>query len=311
MSLHTFTISEKKLGFLLDKTKFTPTIGKITQNGALEKQLIESCSTISVGSKIKYINEDSIENYEYEKAVNFIKNYNSRPINITIESPRKSNVYTKVNPLDYELTNKITPEEMDKISEIKTKEELKKLSNIYNESRKRKVDEIMNTDSDSDSEYNDKYNKKYETQLRNLRFEINNLEVEKSELKDQLKNKRESLELINDFLCHINNINTKFDLLFDYTIGSRQIEKNMYTLNKQHCEYIRSCENTLKNTDLYQICNCISFYLNTEKEKMNHKNNKLNRMIYVKLCIEIFKLFSVIVVIILAFIIPIFDIKIN
>ena len=51
MSLHTFTIHDKKLGFVLDKSSKTPTISKITDGGALEKLLIDSCSTVWIDLK--------------------------------------------------------------------------------------------------------------------------------------------------------------------------------------------------------------------------------------------------------------------
>ena len=82
-----FIIHDKKLGFTLDKTKTTPTIEKITKNGALEKELIENCSTIISGCEIESIGGESIIGLNYEYALSKIKSFTERPIDIVIKHP--------------------------------------------------------------------------------------------------------------------------------------------------------------------------------------------------------------------------------
>ena len=57
--METYYISDGKLGFKLSKTAKTPTIESITSGGALEKKLIDECSSITIGSEILSGNNES------------------------------------------------------------------------------------------------------------------------------------------------------------------------------------------------------------------------------------------------------------
>lgn len=299
MSLRTFTISDKKLGFVLDKTKETPTIGKIIENGALEKQLVESCSNISIGSKIKYINEDSIQDLNFEKANEFIKNYTTRPIRITIESPRNNS--EDIN--EKKFINKITPEQMESISKIQTQKSLKELSNIIKENNhlKRKTfdsDSGSDYDSDYDNEFSRSKIHKYENTIRNLKFEINNLEITIDELKQQMTEKRQPLELINDDMCHIKSINRKLDSI-KYGNISSNIEDGLKTIKKDYNDYIKSCNKNSDKIDLHEIRTNIKKYINDENKNFNEKLLKINKIIYFNYILDIIKTISVIIVIVM------------
>ena len=139
MNKHSFDITEKKLGFKIDKTKSTPTILEITPGGALEEKLIESCSTIKSGCTILSIAGENIENLNGNQAIQKIKSYTERPINIIINSPRNNNISN--------ISNKMTIDKMNKQSDELTQKSLKDLVKIHKENQKNK---LINNDSDSD-----------------------------------------------------------------------------------------------------------------------------------------------------------------
>ena len=79
-SITTIKINDKKLGFTLDKNKSTPTIEKITVGGALETELIESCSQIIPGCEIYSINDECIIGLNYDYAMKKIKSFTETSI---------------------------------------------------------------------------------------------------------------------------------------------------------------------------------------------------------------------------------------
>ena len=293
MSLHTFTINDKKLGFVLDKSSDTPTISKITPGGALEKLLIDSCSSVTAGSEIQYIQDESIKGLSYEKALEKIKSFVERPINIVVTSPRnglQKNTKPDEKPV---LQKKMTVEEMDRASEEATKLGLKELVRAHKE--KQLIDYSSSDDEDNDkvsmSKYNSLENKMHLLKMNNLNMKIEN--EEKSELMDKQLN---PLKLLNDSLCQIVTLNKRSENLRVQNMNSEEMKNKVKKINMEYKEYISDCEKYIKHIELHEIKNCVIHYLSDDQEKMDKFNVVYGKKIFVKNILEYLQSFSLIVV---------------
>jgi hypothetical protein len=310
MSLHTFTINDKKLGFILDKSSDTPTISKITPGGALEKLLIDSCSSVTAGSEIQYIQDESIKGLSYEKALEKIKSFVERPINIVVTSPRnslqKNNLENGRQKMTVEhwppgsqhdekpvLRKKMTVEEMDRASEEATKLGLKELVRAHKE--KQLIDYSSSDDDDNDkvsmSKYNSLENKMHLLKMDNLNMKIEN--EEKSELMDKQLN---PLKLLNDSLCQIVTLNKRSENLRVQNMNSEEMKNKVKKINMEYQEYISDCEKYIKHIELHEIKNCVIHYLSDDQEKMDKFNVVYGKKIFVKNMLEYLQSFSLIVV---------------
>lgn len=297
MSLHTFTINDKKLGFVLDKSSDTPTISKITPGGALEKLLIDSCSSVTAGSEIQYIQDESIKGLSYEKALEKIKSFVERPINIVVTSPRNG-LQKNTKPGDPwvekpVLRKKMTVEEMDRASEEATKLGLKELVRAHKE--KQLIDYSSSDDEDNDkvsmSKYNSLENKMHLLKMDNLNMKIEN--EEKSELMDKQLN---PLKLLNDSLCQIVTLNKRSENLRVQNMNSEEMKNKVKKINMEYQEYTSDCEKYIKHIELHEIKNCVIHYLSDDQEKMDKFNVVYGKKIFVKNMLEGIQAFSLIVV---------------
>lgn len=297
MSLHTFTINDKKLGFVLDKSSDTPTISKITPGGALEKLLIDSCSSVTAGSEIQYIQDESIKGLSYEKALEKIKSFVERPINIVVTSPRNG-LQKNTKPWDPwvekpVLRKKMTVEEMDRASEEATKLGLKELVRAHKE--KQLIDYSSSDDEDNDkvsmSKYNSLENKMHLLKMDNLNMKIEN--EEKSELMDKQLN---PLKLLNDSLCQIVTLNKRSENLRVQNMNSEEMKNKVKKINMEYQEYTSDCEKYIKHIELHEIKNCVIHYLSDDQEKMDKFNVVYGKKIFVKNMLEGIQAFSLIVV---------------
>jgi hypothetical protein len=295
MSLHTFTIHDKKLGFVLDKSCDTPTISKITPGGALEKLLIDSCSTVTIGSEIYYIQGESIRGLSYEKALNKIKSFVERPINIVITSPRNNLQQNTESNNNINYRKKMTVEEMDKASEEATKLGLKELVKSYKEKQYNYSSSDSDYDDDDEKVSVSKYNS-LENKLHLLKMENLNMKIDNEEKSEQMNKQLNPLKLLNDSLCQIVTLNKRCENIPVHNMSSDELKNKLKKFNIEYQEYIYNCENYIKLIELHEIKNCVIHYLSDDQKKMDKFNIVYGKKIFVKNMLEYLQSFSLIVV---------------
>ena len=274
MSFHTFILKDKKLGFTLDKTKDTPTIGKITVGGSLENELIENCSTIDIGSEIHYIGDESVQGFSYEKAFLHIKSCTERPIRLVIYSPRKEN--NKIL--------KMTVEEMNKASEEATKQGLRDLV------------KAIRDESESDTEEEDyvsteKYEKS-EKQIHLLKLDLQNAKIDAEDLEEELKRKIDPIQCVNDNLCHIKSMKKRYENMDKKEYTSKQVSEMLKKMNGEYSEYFKTCDEIVAKFELIEIKNCVQSYLKIDHEQMVELSKSYEKIILMKYVYETLKSFS-------------------
>jgi len=276
MSFHTFTINDKKLGFTLDKTKDTPTIGKITVGGAFEQELIEKCSTIAAGSEIHFIGEDSVKGFSYEKAFLHIKSCTERPLRLVIYSPRK----------EYNQSGKMTVEQMNKVSEEATKQGLRDLVKAIRDK------------SESESEEEDYVStKKYEEsekQIHLLKLDLLNAKIDAEDLEEEFKRKIEPIQCVNDNLCHIKSMKKRYENMDTQGSSSAVISTMLKRMNWEYTEYFKTCDEIVAKFELMEIKNCVQLYLKRDHENMVELTNSYEKIILMKYVYESIKSISMI-----------------
>ena len=274
MSFHTFTLNDKKLGFTLDKTKDTPTIGKITVGGSLENELIENCSTIDIGSEIHYIGDESVQGFSYEKAFLHIKSCTERPIRLVIYSPRKEN--NKIL--------KMTVEEMNKASEEATKQGLRDLVKAIR-------DESESESEEEDYVSTEKYEKS-EKQIHLLKLDLMNAKIDAEDLEEELKRKIDPIQCVNDNLCHIKSMKKRYENMDKKEYTSKQVSEMLKKMNGEYSEYFKTCDEIVAKFELKEIKNCVQSYLKIDHEHMVELSKSYEKIILMKYVYESIKSFS-------------------
>jgi hypothetical protein len=226
-------------------------------------------------------------------ALEKIKSFVERPINIVVTSPRNS--LQKNNKPDEKpvLRKKMTVEEMDRASEEATKLGLKELVRAHKE--KQLIDYSSSDDDDNDkvsmSKYNSLENKMHLLKMDNLNMNIEN--EEKSELMDKQLN---PLKLLNDSLCQIVTLNKRSENLRVQNMNSEEMKNKIKKINMEYQEYLLDCEKNIKQIELHEIKNCVIHYLSNDQEKMEKFNVVYGKKIFVKNMFEYLQSFSLIVV---------------
>ena len=274
MSFHTFILKDKKLGFTLDKTKDTPTIGKITVGGSLENELIENCSTIDIGSEIHYIGDESVQGFSYEKAFLHIKSCTERPIRLVIYSPRKEN--NKIL--------KMTVEEMNKASEEATKQGLRDLVKAIR-------DESESESEEEDYVSTEKYEKS-EKQIHLLKLDLQNAKIDAEDLEEELKRKIDPIQYVNDNLCHIKSMKKRYENMDKKEYTSKQVSEMLKKMNGEYSEYFKTCDEIVAKFELKEIKNCVQSYLKIDHEHMVELSKSYEKIILMKYVYESIKSFS-------------------
>tara|TARA_Y100001980_G_C14552750_1_gene337274 strand:- start:2756 stop:3706 length:951 start_codon:yes stop_codon:yes gene_type:complete len=285
-SVTTVKIADKKLGFTLDKTKQTPTIEKITVGGALEKELIESCSQIAPGCEIHSINNESIIGLNFDYAMKKIKSFTERPVELKILSP-KVNISSKDNVSEEpkNLTQKVSVKEMEEISKIATEKAIRDLVKSEMEKKEECDSDEAQYDSSStkyDSDEDgygyisvEKY-RKLEKEIHNIRLEKNNIEIcWKDDIK-LLEDKLEPFLYINDIILGIHS----FDLSNEKISNSKQLTNKLNDINENYHNYILELNEYITKIEYYGLKVGFTDYI----EKMNKKIVKYNK--YTKLKIN-------------------------
>ena len=280
MSFHTFTLNDKKLGFTLDKTKDTPTIGKITVGGAFEQELIEKCSTIASGSEIHFIGEDSVKGFSYEKAFLHIKSCTERPLRLVIYSPRK----------EYNQSVTMTVEQMNKVSEEATKQGLRDLV------------KAIRDESESDTEEEDyvsteKYEKS-EKQIHLLKLDLMNAKIDAEDLEEELKRKIDPIQCVNDNLCHIKSMKKRYENMDKKEYTSKQVSEILKKMNGEYSEYFKTCDEIVAKFELIEIKNCVQSYLKIDHENMVELSKNYEKIILMKYVYESIKSFSLLAILV-------------
>tara|TARA_Y100000389_G_scaffold81562_1_gene78129 strand:+ start:334 stop:1209 length:876 start_codon:yes stop_codon:yes gene_type:complete len=275
MSFHTFTLNDKKLGFTLDKTKDTPTIGKITVGGAFEQELIEKCSTIAAGSEIHFIGEESVKGFTYEKAFLHIKSCTERPLRLVIYSPRK----------EYNQSGTMTVEEMNKASEEATKQGLRDLVKA--------IRDESESESEEEEDYvsTEKYEKS-EKQIHLLKLDLQNAKIDAEDLEEELKRKIDPIQCVNDNLCHIKSMKKRYENMDKKEYTSKQVSEMLKKMNGEYSEYFKTCDEIVAKFELIEIKNCVQSYLKIDHEQMVELSKSYEKIILMKYVYETIKSFS-------------------
>ena len=280
MSFHTFTINDKKLGFTLDKTKDTPTIGKITVGGAFEQELIEKCSTIASGSEIHFIGEDSVKGFSYEKAFLHIKSCTERPLRLVIYSPRK----------EHNQSGSMTVEEMNKASEEATKQGLRDLVKAIR-------DESESESEEEDYVSTEKYEKS-EKQIHLLKLDLMNAKIDADDLEEELKRKIDPIQSVNDNLCHIKSMKKRYENMDKKEYTSKQVSEMLKKMNGEYSEYFKTCDEIVAKFELKEIKNCVQSYLKIDHEHMVELSKSYEKIILMKYVYESIKSFSLLAILV-------------
>ncbi|MBH10073.1 MAG: hypothetical protein CMG74_06950 [Candidatus Marinimicrobia bacterium] len=282
-SITTIKINDKKLGFTLDKNKSTPTIEKITVGGALETELIESCSQIIPGCEIYSINDECIIGLNYDYAMKKIKSFTERPVELKIKSPIV-NIDNNNNPKN--LTNKVSVEEMEKISKVTTEKAIRDLvkseiekKNEYNSDEDQYDSSSTKSLIDFEEDYPryisiEKY-EKLEREIYNLKLEKTNIEISRKDDIKLLEDKLEPFLYINDIILGINS----FDLTNKKISGSKQLTNKLNDINKNYSNYILELDEYISKIEYYGLKVGFTDYI----EKMNKKIEKYNKYTKIKI----------------------------
>lgn len=281
--METYYISHGKLGFKLSKTAKTPTIESITSGGALEKKLIDECSSITIGSEILSVNNESFIGLSHTEATKKIKSFIERPIEITIKSMER------VSPI-----RKITSEEMDKISKEETKKALKHLAKSQLEL------EYISDSSDEEEQvtYNklqdevDQLNERY----RMLEFKRMNMEIELTDEILSIKKVHEPLILINDYILTANKFYDNENQY--YNNSSKEISIKLKKVEKDFIESLKLINGGKKNINYMGCQILVDNYIEKITNDFNNFNNRLKIFILVKKVIEWFQFISMIILLI-------------
>jgi len=291
--METYYIYDSKLGFKLSKTAKTPTIESITPGGALENKLINDCSSITIGSEILTVNNESFVGLSYTQATNKIKSYNERPIEITISSPKR------VSPI-----SKITPEEMDRISKEETKKALKDLvKSQLDASNKKKKEESESSDDDYDKR--DVYKleseiDKLEEKCRALEFMKMNTEIESTEEISSIKKVHEPLIIINDYILTANKF---YDVEIEFiSSSSKEIINKLEKIEKDYNESLKLINEGKKNINYMGCQILVDTYIEKITYDFNKFNNRVKLYILIKKIIEWFQFISLIILLIIMYI---------
>tara|TARA_B100001094_G_scaffold332137_1_gene402954 strand:- start:7172 stop:8071 length:900 start_codon:yes stop_codon:yes gene_type:complete len=285
----TFYISDEKLGFTLNKEKNTPTIGKITEGGAFEKNLIDRCSSITNGCEIISIDNNQIIGLDYDNAVKKIKSIKNRPVEITIKSPKSS-------------ISKISTKEMNKISKETTENALRDLA----KSQLEKKENIISSDeSDTDDSYTNmsdnnyvsvkEYNK-IEEKCRMQELKIMNTEISFNDEMKYFSNKLNPILDINDIILQIDNLRNKINKSNTNMLTSREIKECQSKVNKEFNDIIKNIDIFKKQIEYHGIIVLIDNYIDNTKIIINKHNNYLIIKFIIKFWFEWFQFISVILV---------------
>lgn len=312
MSLHIFTINEKKLGFTLDKAKTTPTIASITAGGALEKQLIENCSYISEGCEIFSIGGENIKGLPYNDAVEKIRTYVERPVNIVITSPRKSVirdsfVSTQNSPrksvirdsfVSTQKAFKMSEEEMNKASEIATKQALRDLAKAHKESILEGNEEDSSFSEDEGDYVSVKKYNELEKKHHFLRMELLNAQIDNDDQVKTIKKSLDPLKSLNDQLCYINYLKPltkKMNKLDDIKkSSSHEMKKRLNKIQDEYNEYLEEAEKFLNLVELHEVRNCVAKAIDKERIELELFKKSYKCKINMRDSYEIIQLWSII-----------------
>lgn len=303
--MNTIKIYDEKLGFTLDKTKASPTIYKITTGGAFETQLINNCSNVEPGDKITHINNNNIENYSYDRAVNYIKSIKKRPIIIEIDN-KKHNYNLRSSFISthdsFNIKNKISVDEMNKRSEQATKEALRELAEAHKENKEDDTSDYSSSEEQENYISMQKYNKLLEKN-RQLELDKLNLTIENEDNMEEIKKKINPIKQLNDCLCHIDIVQQRVDryLLSYKNDNSTNLNYKLSKFNQEYKEHIIECEQYLKNVQYDEIKKCIKCYIKQQKKYNSDVNYKINKMIKNKKIYESFQNISFIIILCLLF----------
>ena len=145
------TIQGKKLGFTLQRDANTPTIEKITPEGEFHKLLKKDVLNVDNPIYIESVQQENIEYYSYEKAIEKIKSLNERPLQLTVRGNLKvPEIRNSFIPTSNAF--KLSSEEMKQRSEETTQQELKKL-NEFMKQKSQHSDSEEETSSPIESKY--------------------------------------------------------------------------------------------------------------------------------------------------------------
>lgn len=287
--METYYISDVKLGFKLSKTAKTPTIESITSGGALEKKLIDECSSITIGSEILSVNNESFIGLSYIEAINKIKSFIERPIEITIKSTER------VSPI-----RKITSEEMDKISKEETKKALKQLAKSQLDFEEYSKKDISDSSDEEDLQVThnklqgeiDKLNERY----RMLEFKRMNMEIELTDEISSIKKIHEPIILINDYILTANKFYDNENQY--YNNSSKEISIKLKKVEKDFIESLKLINEGKKNINYMGCQILVDNYIEKITDDFNNFNNRLKIFILVKKVIEWFQFISMIILLI-------------
>lgn len=298
MSLHTFTINEKKLGFTLDKAKTTPTIASITAGGALEKQLIENCSSISEGCEIFSIGGENVKGLSYNDAVEKIRTYVERPVNIVITSPRKSVIRDSF--VSTQKAFKMSEEEMNKASEIATKQALRDLAKTHKENilKENEEDSSYSEDECEDDYVSVKKYNELEKKHHFLRMELLNTQIDNDDQVKTIKKSLDPLKSLNDQLCYINSLKQrtkKMNKLDDIkNSSSHEMKKRLNKIQDEYNEYLEEAEKFLNLVELHEVRNCVAKAIDKERIELELFKKSYKCKINMRDSYEIIQLWSII-----------------
>jgi hypothetical protein len=242
--------------------------------GAFEQELIEKCSTISSGSEIHFIGEESVKGFSYEKAFLHIKSCIERPIRLVIYSPRK----------EYNQSGTMTVEEMNKASEEATKQGLRDLVKAIR-------DESESESEEEDYVSTEKYEKS-EKQIHLLKLDLQNAKIDAEDLEEELKRKIDPIQCVNDNLCHIKSMKKRYENMNKTEYTSKQVSEMLKKMNGEYSEYFKMCDEIVANFELIEIKNCVQSYLKIDHEQMVELSKSYEKIILMKYVYETLKSFS-------------------
>ena len=296
MSLHTFTIADKKLGFTLDKAKTTPTIASITAGGALEKQLIENCSSISEGCEIFSIGGENVKGLSYNEAVEKIRTYVERPVNIVITSPRKGVIRDSF--VSTQKAFKMSEEEMNKASEIATKQALRDLAKAHKENLLEENEEDSSYSEDEDDYVSVKKYNELEKKHHFLRMELLNTQIDNDDQLKTIKKSLDPMKSLNDQLCYINSLKQrikKMNKLDDIkNSSSHEMKKRLNKIQGEYNEYLEEAEKFLNLVELHEVRNCVAKAIDKERIELELFKKSYKCKINMRDSYEIIQLWSII-----------------
>ena len=280
------TIQGKKLGFTLQRDATTPTIEKITPDGEFHKLLKKDVLDIDKPIYIESVQQENIEYYSYEKAIEKIKSLNERPLQLTVRGNLKvPEIRNSFIPTSNAF--KLSSEEMKQRSEKTTQQELKKL-NEFMKQKSQLSDSEEETSSPIESKYHylqlnySNLQVDYQERVREIQ-ELRELLVKtQTKIKDEMKQWIHLNQTLENMTKFINETDTL--VYSNYTTA--ELKRYQSISNENYWSMRNTIQKEMKELSYESLSNFLQDSLNLFDTQYRTIEFKMKKMTRIKFAID-------------------------